>query len=130
MYKKDYLLYKYVCKELGIRMVRFPIPEYSDPGRVTAPLAVDGEHCKFLIRQRLWRERHRPRPLRDEMGVLVRYRKHPSEPVPDDHNVAQPVPQQLSAIYPYGVKRERVEGKQEIYNPTAPGKGHAPARLL
>jgi hypothetical protein len=47
--------------------------------------------------------------------------------VPESWGKPQPVQQQISRAWPYGVRSERVEGRQVVYNPTAPGKGFMPA---
>lgn len=130
LYKIDFLLYQYVCKELGIRMVRFAIPLFREPEKMLAPLALDGDKCRWLIRQKVWRNGWRPRPLMSQANKLVRFRKHPIEPVPRDHGKAKATPQQVSTAFPYGVRDDRVRGEQIVYNPTAPGAGHMPCRLL
>merc|ERR1712194_896822 len=119
----------YVCQQLGIKMIRFAIPDHISPSRQFQPQGVDGDLCRWLIRQKVWRHRQSPYPLRNEMGVLVRYTQHKNEPVPKSHNVARAIRQEVSVSYPYGVSDERVEGRQIIHNPTAPGRGHLAARL-
>eukprot|EP00931_Biecheleriopsis_adriatica_P073390 TRINITY_DN47687_c0_g1_i1.p1 TRINITY_DN47687_c0_g1~~TRINITY_DN47687_c0_g1_i1.p1 ORF type:complete len:325 (-),score=41.77 TRINITY_DN47687_c0_g1_i1:52-1026(-) len=129
LYKSDYTLYRHTCKELGIRLVRYAIPMPKNPEQMVNPQAVDGDHAKFLIRQRLYRAKFRPRELR-EPGTkkLIRYTRHPMEPVPSSHGRPKATPQQVSRAWPYGVRTERVEGKQAVYNPTAPGRGYWPAK--
>ena len=58
----------------------------------------------------------RPRPLINDKGKLVRYKHHPVEPVPSPHGSSEekPTPQQVSTAYPYGVREERVEGKETV----------------
>lgn len=130
LYKSDYTLYRHTCTELGIRCIRFAIPLPSaNPQKMLNPQAVDGDHARFLIRQRLYRAKHRPREVR-EPGTQrrIRWTRHPLEPVPESHGRPKPSPQQISTAWPYGVRQERVEGKQVIYNPTAPGVGFWPAK--
>lgn len=127
LYKVDYTLYRHVCTELGIRCIRFAIPNSRDPQRMYNPQAVDGDRARFMIRQRMYRARFRPREMRDpRLGKLIRYTRHPMEPVPESHGKPQPIPQQVSLAWPYSVTPERVAGKQVIYNPTAAGKGFWP----
>jgi len=130
LYKSDYVLYKHVCQELGIRCVRFAVPGSKDPSKMVNPQAVDGDRARFLIRQRLYHAKFRPREMRDpRTNQLIRYTRHPMEPVPESHGKAVPVPQQVSRAWPYGVRNERVAGKQIVYNPTAAGTGFWPAGL-
>jgi len=131
LYKSDYKLYKHICDELGIRCIRFAVPGSKDPSQITNPQAVDGDQAKFLIRQRLYHAKFRPREMRDpETNQLIRYTRHPVEPVPANHGKAIASPQQISRAWPYGVKTDRVAGKQVVYNPTAPGRGYWPASLV
>jgi len=128
LYRSDYTLYRHVCDELGIRCIRFAIPDTKDPSKRANPQAVDGDRARWLIRQRMYRARHRPREMREpESNRLIRYTRHPQEPVPVSWGRPQSAPQQVSRAWPYGVRQERVEGRQVIYNPTAPGKGFIPA---
>jgi len=128
LYKSDYKLYKHVCEAVGIRCIRFAIPDSKDPSKRNNPQAVDGDRARWLIRQRMYRARFRPREMRvPESNRLVRYTRHPMEPVPESWGRPQAVSQQVSRAWPYGVRTERVEGKQIVYNPTAPGKGFQPA---
>ncbi|RQX67310.1 putative 30S ribosomal protein S15, partial [Toxoplasma gondii CAST] len=55
LYRVDFNLYKYVCQQLRIKCVRFAIPDSRDRQRAISPIAVDGDRCKFLIRQKLWK---------------------------------------------------------------------------
>eukprot|EP00392_Amoebophrya_sp_AT5.2_P001963 g1968.t1 len=131
LYKADFLLYKYVCESLGLKLVRFAIPEYRDVSKRISPMAVDGDKAKWLIRQKLFRKRNHPRMFMDATkrwtgrspGTLVRFTHHPIEPVPEAFGRAKKSPQQLSPHFPYGVRKERVEGKGIVYNPTEPGVG-------
>eukprot|EP00929_Paragymnodinium_shiwhaense_P010517 TRINITY_DN115228_c0_g1_i1.p2 TRINITY_DN115228_c0_g1~~TRINITY_DN115228_c0_g1_i1.p2 ORF type:complete len:347 (+),score=57.24 TRINITY_DN115228_c0_g1_i1:119-1159(+) len=124
LYKSDFMLYKHVCKELGIRFVRFAVPENKDPSRRMAPMAIDGDKARFLIRQRLWHAKFRPRELREpETNRRIRYTRHPMEPVPATHGQPQPTMQQVSRAWPYGVREDRVAGKHVVYNPCMPGPG-------
>merc|ERR1719476_1016240 len=94
------------------------------------PLAVDGDKAKFLIRQRIFHAKHRPREMRDPAtNQLIRYTRHPMEPVPANHGKAKKTSQRISVSWPYSVRQDRVEGKQVVHNPTAAGKGYRPARL-
>lgn len=128
LYRSDYTLYRHVCSELGIRCVRFAIPDSKNPQLMNNPQAADGDRARFLIRQRMYHARYRPREMREpETNRLIRYTRHPLEPVPESHGKPQPVPQQVSRAWPYGVRSERVAGKHTVYNPTAPGKGFWPA---
>jgi len=128
LYKSDYTLYRHVCTELGIRCVRFAIPDSSDPQKRNNPQAVDGDRARWLIRQRMYKERYAPREMREpETNRLIRWTRHPMEPVPEKWGRPQSAPQQISRSWPYGVRTERVEGRQLVYNPTAPGRGFLPA---
>lgn len=129
LYKSDYPLYRHVCTELGIRCIRFAIPTTKDPQYKINPQAVDGDRARFLIRQRMYEAKHRPREMkRPDTNQLIRYTRHPIEPVPASHGKPQPTPQQVSRAWPYGVRADRVAGKQVVYNPTAAGLGFWPAR--
>mmetsp|Transcript_124241 Transcript_124241/g.264832 ORF Transcript_124241/g.264832 Transcript_124241/m.264832 type:complete len:341 (-) Transcript_124241:19-1041(-) len=129
LYRADYVLYRHVCSELGIRCVRFAIPGSKDPQKMVNPQAIDGDRAKFLIRQRMYHARYRPRELQEEgTKRLIRYTRHPMEPVPESHGKPKATPQQISRAWPYGVRGERVAGKQVVYNPTAAGPGHWPAK--
>ncbi|CAD7958123.1 unnamed protein product [Amoebophrya sp. A120] len=139
LYKSDFLLYKYVCEELSIRLVRFAIPEYRDPSRMVAPMGIDGDKCKWLIRQKLYKKKNMPRMFMDatksmtgwRASTLVRHTHHPIEPVPEDFGKAAKIsPQQVSPHFPYGVRGDRVRGDGILHNPTEPGPGHQPARML
>lgn len=128
LYKTDFTLYKHVCSELGIRCIRFAIPDVKDPARRINPQAVDGDRARFIIRQRIYGYKSRPPPLREPAtNRLIRYTRHPAEPVPASHGKAMATPQQVSRAWPYGVRDDRVAGKQVVYNPTAPGPGFWPA---
>lgn len=127
LYKVDYILYKHVCDELGLRCVRYAIPGKKDRSKMVNPQAVDGDHARFLIRQRMYHHRFRPREMREPGTLkLVRYVKHPLSPAPQSHGKAKATPQQISVAWPYGVRQVRVEGRQTVYNPTAPGPGFYP----
>eukprot|EP00928_Gymnodinium_smaydae_P013053 TRINITY_DN14759_c0_g1_i1.p1 TRINITY_DN14759_c0_g1~~TRINITY_DN14759_c0_g1_i1.p1 ORF type:complete len:385 (+),score=48.56 TRINITY_DN14759_c0_g1_i1:123-1157(+) len=129
LYKTDFSLYKHVCSELGIRCVRYATPDSRHPSKMISPLAVDGDRARFLIRQRLYKRQFAPRRLREPMtNRQIRYTRHPMEPVSVRHGQAKRVPQQVSRAWPYGVREDHVRGKQIVYNPTAAGKGHWPAR--
>lgn len=130
LYKSDFTLYQHVCKELGIRCVRFATPGSKDPSKMYNPQAIDGDRARFLIRQRMYHAKFRPREMRDpETNKLVRYTRHPMEPVPASHGKPVATPQQVSRSWPYGVRSDRVAGKQVVYNPTAAGPGFRPAKF-
>mmetsp|Transcript_46476 Transcript_46476/g.149305 ORF Transcript_46476/g.149305 Transcript_46476/m.149305 type:complete len:331 (-) Transcript_46476:89-1081(-) len=130
LYKTDFVLYQTVCKELGLRCVRFAVPSSKDPAKMINAQAIDGDRAKFLIRQRLYHAKFRPREMRDpQTNQLIRYTRHPMEPVPESHGKALPTPQQVSRAWPYSVRPDRVAGKQIVYNPTAAGRGFLPGRL-
>eukprot|EP00397_Hematodinium_sp_SG-2012_P056523 GEMP01069839.1.p1 GENE.GEMP01069839.1~~GEMP01069839.1.p1 ORF type:complete len:280 (+),score=45.89 GEMP01069839.1:294-1133(+) len=96
LYKSDFTLYKWVCLELGIKCIRFAVPDFPNPTQMIAPLAIDGDRAKFLIRQKVWKAKYRPRPLRDpKTGQLIRYTTHPIEAPDHDHGLAKAVKQQL-----------------------------------
>merc|ERR1719277_229354 len=130
LYKSDYVLYRHVCTELGIRCVRFAIPGSKDPQKMVNPQAIDGDRAKFLIRQRMYHGKWRPHKMKEleNKGRLIRYTRHPMERVPESHGKPKSVPQQVSRAWPYGVREERVAGKQVVYNPTAAGIGFWPAK--
>jgi small subunit ribosomal protein S15 len=126
----DFPLYQWTCKELGIRCVRFSAPT-KDPQFAYNPLAVDGDRAKFLIRQKLWKGKNRPRrePAADGRGSGVVFTKHPIEAPPADHGKPERTPQQINVKWPYGIRKERVQGSYVVDNPTAPGKGYIPASI-
>ena len=130
LYRSDFTLYQWTCKELGIRCVRFGVP-ITNPQLAYNPLAVDGDRAKFLIRQKLWKGKHRPKreAAADGRGMGVVFTKHPVESPPENHGKPEKVEQQVSPKWPYGVTRERVEGRQIVPNPTAPGRGYIPASI-
>ncbi|CAK0822043.1 unnamed protein product, partial [Prorocentrum cordatum] len=130
LYKHDFELYQHVCKELGIRCIRFAIPGSKDPQKMVNPQAIDGDRAKFLIRQRMYHGKWRPHKMKEleNKGRLIRYTRHPMERVPESHGKPKSVPQQVSRAWPYGVREERVAGKQVVYNPSAAGIGFWPAK--
>uniref|UniRef100_A0A7S0A0C9 Ribosomal protein S15 n=1 Tax=Pyrodinium bahamense TaxID=73915 RepID=A0A7S0A0C9_9DINO len=129
LYKSDFALYKHTCSQLGIRCVRFAIPSPRNPQQMVNPQAIDGDRARFLIRQRMYHAKFRPREMREpETNRLIRYTRHPLEPVPQSHGMPLPAPQQVSRAWPYALRGERVAGKQVVYNPTAPGRGFWPAK--
>merc|ERR1712232_904938 len=102
----------------------YATPDSRNPAEMISPLAVDGDRARFLIRQRVYRRHFHPRRMREPMtDRLIRYTRHPMAAVPKSHGQAKATPQQVSRAWPYGVRLERVEGKQIVYNPTAPGRG-------
>ncbi|CAD7960884.1 unnamed protein product [Amoebophrya sp. A25] len=137
LYKTDFLLYKHVCEELGLRMVRFAVPEFRDPSKMVSPMAVDGDKMKWLIRQKLYKKKNMPMMFMDatrtftgrRASTLVRHTRHPLEPVPEDHGKPKATVQQLSPHFPYGVRADRVRGEQVVHNPTAPGPGYCVGRM-
>jgi len=125
LYRNDFPLYKHVCEELGIRCIRFAVPDTRDPGRCLNPQAVDGDRAKFLVRQRLWKGRNMPRSMVEPYtNRLIRYTRHPVEALPVSHGKPKAVPQQVSRAWPYGVKEDRVAGTHIVHNPTAAGPGY------
>uniref|UniRef100_A0A0G4HHR3 Ribosomal protein S15 n=1 Tax=Chromera velia CCMP2878 TaxID=1169474 RepID=A0A0G4HHR3_9ALVE len=130
LYTNDFELYKHVCKELKIRMVRFAIPDSRHPTNAVSPMAVDGDRCRFLIRMKLWKGKFRPRPVKERSGKTARYTRHPIEEPPPDWNKPKPQNAQISRSWPYGVKEERMSGNYPIHNPTKPGHGHIPVPIL
>jgi len=130
LYSEDFPLYEWTCKELGIKCVRFSVPS-KNPSVSVNPLAVDGDRAKFLIRQKLWKGKHRPKrePAPDGRGQGILYSKHPVEAPPENHGKPTQTPQQVNSRWPYGVSKERVEGTHKVANPTAPGKGYIPASI-
>merc|ERR1719313_2170695 len=89
-----------------------------------APMAVDGDRARFLIRQRLYKGKFGPRKMREPLtDRYLRYSSHPMAPVPTSHGKPLAVPQQVSKAWPMGVSEDRVEGKHIVYNPTAAGRG-------
>ena len=129
LYATDFPLYQFVCKELQIRCVRFAVP-VKDPRYAYNPLAVDGERARFLIRQRLWRGKHRPRHevVAGKRGQVL-YTKHAAAEPPKNHGQGKKVKQQVSNLWPYGVTKQRLRGTHVVANATAPGKGHQPASV-
>jgi small subunit ribosomal protein S15 len=124
LYQSDFALYEWVCKELNIKCVRFAIPNNPDvPSQAISPVAVDGNYVQWLVRQKLFKWKHRPKPVR-RASRLIGFKRHPIEPVPEGHGEPQPVKQKVSRAWPYGVKEEYVQGIYKVWNPTAPGKGH------
>jgi len=94
-------------------------------------VGVDGDNCKFLIRQKLWKGRYRPRAMKDlSSNRAWRYVRHPIEEPPSNWNVPRKTPEEVSRIWPYGIKENRVKGNFTIHNPTAPGMGYCPVPLL
>ncbi|PFH34918.1 putative 30S ribosomal protein S15 [Besnoitia besnoiti] len=130
LYRVDYDLYKHVCQQLRIKCVRFAIPDSRDRQRAISPIAVDGDRCKFLIRQKLWKARFRPRQLKQADGKVVRYTRHPMEQPSSGWNLPKEHRPALSRAWPYGVREERLTGEYVIHNPTAAGLGHCPAPLF
>lgn len=130
LYRTDYDLYKLTCKLLRIKCVQFAIPDSRDRQRAISPVAVDGDRCKFLIRQRLWKGRYRPRPVKQADGKTVRYTRHVMEQPPPGWNMPHETKARISRAWPYGVKEERLHGEYTIPNPTAAGIGYCPVPLF
>ena len=85
-----------VCKELNIKCVRFAIPNNPDvPSQAISPVAVDGNYVQWLVRQKLFKWKHRPKPVR-RASRLIGFKRHPIEPVPEGHGEPQPVKQKVS----------------------------------
>eukprot|EP00916_Digyalum_oweni_P004848 GHVL01008717.1.p1 GENE.GHVL01008717.1~~GHVL01008717.1.p1 ORF type:complete len:304 (+),score=46.98 GHVL01008717.1:28-939(+) len=126
--KIDYASYKETCDKIGIKCVNFTVPmPRSGPSKSFSPHAIDGDKCKWLIRQRLFRSKYRPLPHRaqhPEALGLERYTRHPLHPPPDTHN--KPVPHHpiVNRKWPYGVTDERISGKYVLHNPTKVGWGY------
>ncbi|KAF4707495.1 26S proteasome non-ATPase regulatory subunit 2, partial [Perkinsus olseni] len=124
LFTKDFELYKWVVKQLGLRLVRFNYMALKDPSKTVNAIAVDGDKVKWMLQQRLWRHRYRPRNVKHpQTGKLVRYTRHLVKPPPANFGKPVPVRQQISKRWPYGVTPERVSGTYTVYNPTAPGRG-------
>lgn len=130
LYKTDFEMYKHTCQFLKIKCIIFAIPDSRDRAKAINTTAIDGDRCKFLIRQKLWKGKHRPRPLKTEKGQTVRYTRHPMEQPPLDHGIPKKYKPQISKSWPYGVKQNYQEGTYIIPNPTAPGLGHCPVPVL
>ncbi|PHJ19585.1 ribosomal protein s15 [Cystoisospora suis] len=130
LYRVDYDMYKHACETLRLKCVRFAIPDSRDRQRAISPIAIDGDRCKFLIRQRLWKARFRPRAIKQEDGKVVRYTRHPMEQPDSAWNLPKEHRPTISRAWPYGVREERVKGDYVIHNPTAAGLGHCPAPLF
>ena len=126
LYKVNTPLYEWTCAELGLKCVRFSVPGIKHPAKALNPLAIDGDRIKWLLRRKLWKGRHRPRPEErpDGKGGQVHYLRHRTEKPPDHHGKPRPVPQQVSRAYPYGVSEGRAKGNYQVHNPTAPGTGY------
>ena len=98
LYRTDFKLYEWVCNELNIKMIRFAIPGTTNPFQFINPLAVDGDRCKWMIRQRLYKGKHRPRPVTNPVTQQkVRYMRHPLETVPDDFGKPAATKQQITS---------------------------------
>ncbi|XP_026193159.1 uncharacterized protein LOC34618639 [Cyclospora cayetanensis] len=130
LYRTDYDLYKLTCQILRIKCVHFAIPDSRDRQRAISPVAVDGDRCKFLIRQRLWKGRYRPRPVKQGDGKTVRYTRHVMEQPPPGWNLPHETKPRVSRAWPYGVREERLKGEYIIPNPTAAGIGYCPVPLF
>ncbi|KAF4662154.1 ATP-binding cassette sub- F member 3 [Perkinsus olseni] len=91
LFTKDFELYKWVVKQLGLRLVRFNYMALKDPSKTVNAIAVDGDKVKWMLQQRLWRHRYRPRNVKHpQTGKLVRYTRHLVKPPPA--NFGKPVP--------------------------------------
>eukprot|EP00920_Eleutheroschizon_duboscqi_P015134 GHVT01035021.1.p1 GENE.GHVT01035021.1~~GHVT01035021.1.p1 ORF type:complete len:181 (+),score=32.08 GHVT01035021.1:628-1170(+) len=89
LYKTNFELYLQLCKQLKIRCIRFAIPDSRCRSKQSNTLAVDGDRCRFLIRQKIWWSRHRPATIRDPgTRKLVIYTRHPVEQPPWNWGVA------------------------------------------
>eukprot|EP01067_Filipodium_phascolosomae_P000821 Filipodium_phascolosomae@DN1589_c0_g1_i1.p1 len=129
LYRQDFEIYKDVCEDLKIKMIRFAIPGSQNPSKASNKWAVDGDRCKYLIRQKVFARRYRPRPVLVDRAnsFAVRYKRYPYEAPPDDWNQPRKVRQRVSRLWPYGVQQQRVLGQYVVHDPTAPGPGYCPA---
>ncbi|KAF4693957.1 hypothetical protein FOZ63_005993 [Perkinsus olseni] len=115
LFTKDFELYKWVVKQLGLRLVRFNYMALKDPSKTVNAIAVDGDKVKWMLQQRLWRHRYRPRNVKHpQTGKLVRYTRHLVKPPPANFGKPVPVRQQISKRWPYGVTPERVSGTYTV----------------
>eukprot|EP00922_Rhytidocystis_sp_ex-Travisia-forbesii_P004873 GHVS01007133.1.p1 GENE.GHVS01007133.1~~GHVS01007133.1.p1 ORF type:complete len:309 (-),score=23.63 GHVS01007133.1:210-1136(-) len=130
LYRTDFDLYQKVCKDLRIACVMFSIPDSRDRAKQISTIGMDGDRCKFLIRQRIWKHVYRPRAVHLSESRAISYTRHPIEKPPEDFNVPRRTAPQASRAWPYGVKEERTFGDYRINNPTAPGTGHCPVPML
>ncbi|XP_954330.1 ribosomal protein s15, mitochondrial precursor, putative [Theileria annulata] len=127
LYQEDFKLYQHTCQLLKIKCVLFSTPDSRNRSKAISLIGVDGDRCKFLIRQKLWWGRFRPRPIKLPSGKKIAYTRHPITQPPVDHNfnndnvVAKSNLDVLSTRWPYGVDKKRVVGKYIIHNPTACG---------
>lgn len=130
LYKTDFELYKHTCKFLKIKLILFAIPDSRDRSKAINAIGVDGDRCKFLIRQKLWKGRYRPRSMKNAKGQTIRYTRHPIEQPPSDYSLPKEYKPQISNSWPYGVKENYQKGLYTIPNPTAPGLGYCPVPML
>ncbi|VWU48606.1 mitochondrial ribosomal protein S15 precursor, putative [Hepatocystis sp. ex Piliocolobus tephrosceles] len=130
LYKTDFELYKHTCNLLKIKCIYFAIPDSRDRAKAINAAAIDGDRCKFLIRQKLWKGKYRPRPVKTSKGQTVRYTRHPIEQPPSDYALPKEYKPQVSNSWPYGVKEEYEKGIYTVHNPTAPGLGYCPVPML
>ncbi|CRH02358.1 mitochondrial ribosomal protein S15 precursor, putative [Plasmodium relictum] len=130
LYKTDFDLYKHTCNLLKIKCILFAIPDSRDRSKAINAAAVDGDRCKFLIRQKLWKGKYRPRPMKNSKGQTIRYTRHPIEQPPSDYALPKEYKPQISNSWPYGVKESYQKGIYTIHNPTAPGLGYCPVPML
>ncbi|SJK85899.1 mitochondrial ribosomal protein S15 precursor, putative [Babesia microti strain RI] len=129
-YQTDPQLYIKVCQLLKIKCVLFAIPDSRSRAKAINNLGIDGDRCKFLIRQKLWWGRHRAMPVKLPSGKLVAYTRHIMEKPPDNFNMPKKHNDQISPAWPYGVKLDRLQGNYVIHNPTAPGLGYCPVPMV
>lgn len=130
LYKTDFELYKHTCQFLKIKFIIFAIPDSRDRAKAINPIGVDGDRCKFLIRQKLWKGRHRPRAMKNSKGQTIRYTRHPIEQPPSNYALPKQYTPQISNSWPYGVSESYQKGNYIIPNPTAPGLGYCPVPML
>lgn len=134
LYRTNYSLYEHVCDYLQIKCVKFATPDSRHPSKAINPVAVDSDRARFLIRQKLWKGRHRPRAVRKEgsTGSKCRYTRHPVEPPPANWNVPSATPESVATVaWPYAQRTPALSGGRiRIPNPTAPGKGHVPVPVV
>lgn len=130
LYKTDYALYHYVCQVACLRPVRFSIPDSRDRTKAISRLGVDGDRARFLIRQRFWRAKHRPRATEDEKGRRVLPVRHSMDSPDAQFGKPKRAVSEVSKAWPYGVSSERMTGTHTVRNPTAPGRLHVPVPLV
>ncbi|BAM38906.1 ribosomal protein S15, mitochondrial precursor [Theileria orientalis strain Shintoku] len=130
LYNEDFKLYEHCCKLLKLKCVLFSTPDSRNRSKSINLIGVDGDRCKFLIRQKMWWGRFRPRPIKLPSGKRIAYTRHPIDSPPKDFNEPKKHPDRVSVSWPYGVDPRRVSGRYVIHNPTASGTGYIPVPIL